>query len=50
VDVATAALVLSICLGALGVLVGALIAFAVIRTAILGALKAHTRWQRSGGA
>lgn len=36
--------------GLLGLLLGSLLVFLIIRTAILGALKAHTRWARAGGA
>ena len=32
----------------LGILILCLLAFLVIRTAILGALKAHSRWVRDG--
>ncbi|MBZ4486270.1 hypothetical protein [Microbacterium sp. cx-55] len=49
-DTITAALLFWIALSALGVLIGCLLAFFVIRTAILGALKAHSRWERSGAA
>lgn len=41
-------LVLSIALYLLGIIIGCLVLFLVIRTAVLGAMKAHTRWADEG--
>ncbi|MFG6446061.1 hypothetical protein ACFXQA_12395 [Microbacterium sp. P07] len=41
-------LIVSIAVYLLGFIVGCLILFLVIRTAVLGAMKAHTRWVDAG--
>jgi len=43
-----AALVFQIALGALGVILGALLLYAVIRSAITHGMRAYKRWERSG--
>ena len=47
-DTINSLLIIWVCAGLLGVLVTCLLAFLVIRTAILGALKAHSRWVTNG--
>jgi hypothetical protein len=49
-DIAGQMLVVTIAASLLGIVISCLLAFLVLRSAILGALKAHTRWSRSGGA
>lgn len=47
-DTITSLLVLWVVGGLLAVLVACLLSFLVVRTAILGAMKAHSRWVRDG--
>lgn len=47
-DMTTPILVFYIALWVLGAVLSCLLTFVVIRTAILGALKAHSRWVRDG--
>jgi len=44
----TPVLIFSIALYLLGFIIGCLVLFLVVRTAVLGAMKAHTRWVDGG--